>query len=172
MSCYFIVYSFLQLCDHIDILTTKVWKFQKGVKGHFCILEEGSVKKTLNFMAPFYGWDSTASRLEPLRGGSLLFITNFPGISGTHFTDLGRMKGWVDPGAAQWFWTQNPWIRNPTSWPLGHCSIKRGEAKFSKVEGKTKMGEPRFFEKIEWGNLLRRTLDMVFKVWLVVYSSS
>ena len=23
-------------------------------------------------MAPFYGWGSTASRLEPLRGGSLL----------------------------------------------------------------------------------------------------
>ena len=32
--------------------------------------------KTLNFMAPFYGWGSTASRLEPLRGGSLLFTTN------------------------------------------------------------------------------------------------
>ena len=28
-----------------------------------------------NFMAPFYGWGSTASRLEPLRGGSLLFTT-------------------------------------------------------------------------------------------------
>ena len=26
-----------------------------------------------NFMAPFYGWGSTVSRLEPLRGGSLLF---------------------------------------------------------------------------------------------------
>ena len=26
-------------------------------------------------MAPFYGWGSTASRLEPLRGGSLLFTT-------------------------------------------------------------------------------------------------
>ena len=24
-------------------------------------------------MAPFYGWGSTASRLQPLRGGSLLF---------------------------------------------------------------------------------------------------
>ena len=29
-----------------------------------------------NFMAPFYGWGSTTSRLEPLRGGSLLFTTN------------------------------------------------------------------------------------------------
>ena len=33
-----------------------------------------------NFMAPFYGWGSAASRLEPLQGG-------------THFTNLGRMKG-------------------------------------------------------------------------------
>ena len=50
-------------------------------------------KKKKNFMAPFYGWDSTASRLEPLRGGSLLFTTKFPEIPGTHFIDLGRMKG-------------------------------------------------------------------------------
>ena len=47
----------------------------------------------LNFMASFYGWDSTASRLEPLRGGSLLFTTKSPEIPGTHFIDLGRMKG-------------------------------------------------------------------------------
>ena len=44
-------------------------------------------------MAPFYGWGSTASRLEPLRGGSLLFTTKFPEVHGTHFIDLGRMKG-------------------------------------------------------------------------------
>ena len=31
-------------------------------------------KLYFNFMAPFYfGWGSTASRLQPLRGGSLLF---------------------------------------------------------------------------------------------------
>ena len=33
-------------------------------------------------MAPFYGWGSTASRLEPLQGGSLLFTTMFPEIPG------------------------------------------------------------------------------------------
>ena len=44
-------------------------------------------------MASFYGTGSTASRLEPLRGDSLLFTTKFPEIPGTHFTDLGRMKG-------------------------------------------------------------------------------
>ena len=32
---------------------------------------ENVLKKKKNFMAPFYGWGSTASRLEPLRGGSL-----------------------------------------------------------------------------------------------------
>ena len=44
-------------------------------------------------MAPFYEWGSTASKLQPLRGGSLLFTTKFPEISGTQFTNLGRMKG-------------------------------------------------------------------------------
>ena len=44
-------------------------------------------------MAPFYGWGSTALRLEPLQGGSLLFTIQFPEIHGTHFMDLGRMKG-------------------------------------------------------------------------------
>ena len=44
-------------------------------------------------MAPFYGWDSTVSRLEPLCGGSLLFTTKFPEIPSTHFIDLKRLKG-------------------------------------------------------------------------------
>ena len=45
-------------------------------------------------MAPFfYGWGSTDSRLEPLQGDSLLFITKFPEIRGTHFINLRRMKG-------------------------------------------------------------------------------
>ena len=43
-------------------------------------------------MAPFYGWGSTASRLQPLQGCSLLFITKFPEIRDTHFIDLGRIK--------------------------------------------------------------------------------
>ena len=44
-------------------------------------------------MAPFYEWGSTASRLQPLWGGSLLFTTQFPQIPGTHFINLRRMKG-------------------------------------------------------------------------------
>ena len=52
-----------------------------------------TIKKQQNFMTPFYGCGSTASRLQPLQGGSLLFTIQFPEISGTHFIDLGRMKG-------------------------------------------------------------------------------
>ena len=47
-------------------------------------------------MAPFYGWFSTTSRLEPHRGGSLLFTTKFPEIPGAHCINLERMKGWVN----------------------------------------------------------------------------
>ena len=63
-------------------------------------------------MAPFYGWGSTASCLEPLWGGSLLYNTEFREIGGTHFIDLGRMKGWVDLGATQWFWIRDCLIGN------------------------------------------------------------
>ena len=51
-------------------------------------------------MAPFYGWGSTASRLEPLRGGSLLFTIKFPEIPSTHFIDLIRMKYDIHPFVA------------------------------------------------------------------------
>ena len=44
-------------------------------------------------MTPFYGRGSTASRLKPLRGGTLVFTTKYPQIPSTHFIDLGRMKG-------------------------------------------------------------------------------
>ena len=51
-----------------------------------------STAKKKHFMAPFYEWSSTASRLEPLQGGSLLFTTNFPETPGARFINLGRMK--------------------------------------------------------------------------------
>ena len=70
-------------------------------------------KKLKNFTAPFYGWGSTASRPQPLWGGSLLFTTKFPEIPGAHFIDLSRMKDWVELGATQWFWARDPWIGNP-----------------------------------------------------------
>ena len=39
-------------------------------------------------MAAYHVWGSTASRLEPLRGGSLLFATKLAEIPGTHFINL------------------------------------------------------------------------------------
>ena len=74
-------------------------------------------------MAPFYGWGSTASRLKPLRGAGLLFTTKSPEIPGTHFIDLGRIKGWDDLGATQFFWTQDPWNGILAPWPLSHYSL-------------------------------------------------
>ena len=54
----------------------------------------GALKKKFKTLWPlFYGWGSTASRLQPLRGGSLLFTIQFPEIPGTHFINFGRMKG-------------------------------------------------------------------------------
>ena len=44
-------------------------------------------------MASFYGWGSTVSRLVLIRGGSLIFFSKFPEIPGTHFIDLGEIKG-------------------------------------------------------------------------------
>ena len=72
--------------------TTKYLRLERGARQGDAIIRK-------NFMVLFYGWGSTVSRLEPLQGGSLLFTTKFPEIPGTHFIDLGRMKGWVDLGA-------------------------------------------------------------------------
>ena len=66
-----------------------------------------------NFMAPFYGWGPTVSRLKPLQGDSLLFITRSTGIPGTHLINLGKMEGWIKLCATQWFWTRHLWIGNP-----------------------------------------------------------
>ena len=72
------------------------------IKKNFMVNTSYNVYKK-NFMAPFYGWGSVVTRLEPLRGGSLLFTAKFPEVPGTHFIDLGRMKGRVDLGATRWF---------------------------------------------------------------------
>ena len=51
-------------------------------------------------MAPFYGWGSAVFiATEPLRGDSLLCTTKSQGVHGTHFIDLGMMKGRDELGA-------------------------------------------------------------------------
>ena len=69
-----------QLRCSVVLIRLKIAYFQKYLK------------KT--FMAPFNGWRSTTSSLEPLWGGSLLFTTNFSEIPGTHFINLGSFEGW------------------------------------------------------------------------------
>ena len=64
----------------------------------------GICRETKNIIVPFYGWGSTASRLDPLRGGE---------IPGAHLIDLRRIKGWVKLGTSHWFWTWDPRIGNP-----------------------------------------------------------
>ena len=68
------------------------------------------LKKIMN---SFYGWVLIDSRLDPLRGGSLLFIIQVTEIPGNHFIELGKKKEWVDLGVTQWFWKWDAWIGNP-----------------------------------------------------------
>ena len=82
-----------QHARHLPItLKVGIHKTIKRTFSELCSTATKKKRKT-NFMVPFYGWGSTASGLEPLRGGSLLFSTKFPEIPGTHFIDLGRRKG-------------------------------------------------------------------------------
>ena len=67
-------------------------------------------KKKKTTWVIFHGQGLTASRLEPLRGGNLLFTIKFLEIPCTHLIDLGRMKAWVDLQATQWFWTRDPGV--------------------------------------------------------------
>ena len=99
--------ALLQTCGESTLDRTFLWVHYKKHNNyglHFngtnisCILAiflslAAKLKKKKTFMAPFYGWGSTVSRLEPLQGGSLLFPTKFPEIPGTHFVNLKRMKG-------------------------------------------------------------------------------
>ena len=91
----------------------------------------GQVKvgsKKTNFMASFYGWGSTASRLVLLRGSKLLFTTKFPDISGTHFIDLRRIERLSRPWSHPVVLSTGPpdWKSSAlTTWPLLHMKIAK-----------------------------------------------
>ena len=78
-------------------------------------------------MLPFYWSGSTVSKLKLLWGGSLLFTTQFSTIPDTHFIDLERMKGWVHPGATQWFLSRDLSGRtqNPVKWNVAELNLKQ-----------------------------------------------
>ena len=68
------------------------------------------VKKKKKIYGPFLwmGFNCLKATDESPRGDSLLFTTHYPGVPGGHLIDLGRMKGWIDLGATQWFWACDP----------------------------------------------------------------
>ena len=55
-----------------------------------------------NFMPPFYGWGSTSSGLEPLRGGSLLFTTKSPEIPGERLSRIWSHPVVLNTGLLDW----------------------------------------------------------------------
>ena len=63
----------------------------------------GIMIKLKNLYGPIYGWGSTASRLEPLPGGSLHFTTKFPEINITHFI-VNFLHIYLD-----WFFSWSNW---------------------------------------------------------------
>ena len=81
---------FANLTDECFLFMKRFWFMNWR---HLKVVSRQSALLKKNFMALFYGWVSTASRLAPLRGGSLLIPTKSTEIPGTRFTDLGRMKG-------------------------------------------------------------------------------
>ena len=82
-----------------------------------------------NFMAPYYGSGSTASRWHLLCIGSLFFVTEFPDISGNNFTNSRRMEGWVKLGATQWFWT----CMGPLDWESSALTTKPYDGEWNKA---------------------------------------
>ena len=83
-----------QSLSHIP--NTSLWCSNQPLHyGSWTLKLKGKLKTMIikkNFIALFYGWGSTASRLQPLWGGSLPFTIQFPENPGTHFIDLGRIK--------------------------------------------------------------------------------
>ena len=73
----------------VNVLNAKISRitfvsYEQLISGYYmCNLE----KK----LATFYGYGSTAWRLEPFRGGTLLFTTKSPEIPGTHFLNTGAI---------------------------------------------------------------------------------
>ena len=67
-----------------SILHSQNAKATHALKGQSLVVpaagDDFEINLKKNFIAPFYGWGSTASRLQPLWGGSLLFTTKFPEI--------------------------------------------------------------------------------------------
>ena len=85
---------------------------------------------------------------KPLWEDSLLFTT----IQSSEFLVLilSTWKGWTVEStlkAAQWFWTQGPWIGIPVPYPSGICSISD---KGIKDDGRGKKAHLKIVKKSSW----------------------
>ena len=55
--------------------------------------DKPGIKNKNLYGPPYLCMGSTTSMLRPLRGGSLLFTNKFREVLGTHFINLGKMRG-------------------------------------------------------------------------------
>ena len=117
----------------ILILMKKIRIAWIALKRNWFFLWEISANKFLKrklkkgFMARFYGWSLSASRLQshyeeavyflPLSSQKILVLTWLT-------SEGSKAESTLEPPSG--FWTQHPWIGNPASQPLGHCSRKSG----------------------------------------------
>ena len=85
------------------------------------ILSDSAVRKTLNFMAPFYGWGSNASRLEPLRGGSLLFTKKIYSVSKRSKTTLEIREKLINKPIINKFFKDCTYYRKKTNRAVIFC---------------------------------------------------
>ena len=74
----------------------------------FCYFMIAHFRKK-NFMPLFMDGVQLAQGYRATTGRQFsLVFTKFPESPGTHLINLGRMKGWVNLEATQWFWSWDP----------------------------------------------------------------
>ena len=102
-------------------------------------------------MAPFYGWGSTASRLEPLRGGSLLFTTKFPEVPGSKGCNLRASRGLLQKPKSEKFrppatllWFHKTFRNLRGGWPSGlrRCNPNRKVAGSNPTRPSARLMDP------------------------------
>ena len=106
--------KYLNFWSFLNELTAYLAIYQSQSKDSGLVIQKNSFFFKKKNYGPFLWMGfNCLNALKPLQRHSLLFTTKFPGVHGTHFINLGRMKGCVDLEDTQWFWTRHPSIGNP-----------------------------------------------------------
>ena len=92
---HFVIVVKMNFIHMINVINKNiVWKRSiDWDKRHFFLYVDQSLKKKKLYGPFLWMWFNCLKATEPLRGGSFLFTTKFPGIPGTHLIDIRRMKG-------------------------------------------------------------------------------